>query len=318
MHICKAGDKKHILKKLKLTRRLKNKAVVVSFSSPAHTNKDGTELNYEEMLMDEKFTEENFAINADLGHILKDIVPRLSKKERMIFDEYFIKQKTQKEVGKILNMSQMHILHLIKQIKGKILDAYENGVEVLEEEPIETVPTTFEEALSMQKKKNREILIDYYKSDLRCEDVAKKHHSTKAAVTSIAKRFKQFCLENNIDCPRKTRIDLLPDAKAERNKNIYEDYLKGDESIAELAKKYAVSTATIGNVISRAERGEGVQTSALKSDKLLKGVNQIDVETALDGALSLPKEEVSKSDKAEQTVKEQRVVVGIKGKDKEI
>lgn len=306
------------LNKFNCAKNLKNNAVLVSFYSPAHYNKDGDELTYEDVLMDERFTEENLATDVDVNHILKNIIPRLAKRERFIFNKCFVEGKTQIEVAKTLNLSREYVSRLVGRIKTMILDAYENGVEVLPivEEPLEICPTTFEQALKLQGKEEQEVLTDYFKGELGLHEIAKKHNIKEPYISFMARDFKKFCVENNIEFPKRMRVDPFVDARAERNKNIWEDWLKGGKSIAEIAKHYSVSRGTVQLVITkfkaeRLQRGEEVpkRTKKLKSSKVVKNADQVDMKTALKGMLSaLSKEEVLKDDNAtEQNIKEKEV-----------
>ncbi len=263
-----------LIRKNNIAKRLKNKAEIVSFSSPASVSKDGKELTYEETLMDEKFTEDNFTTRADLNHILRNIVPLLSEREKIIFNGSFIEQKTQAQIAKILNVSQARVSRLLVQVRNKIMDAYENGTEVLQPEK---APTSLEEALGMQKADKQPILREFLQGELSLKRLAQKYNITTAKVVTIVKRFKAFCEENNIGFPKRKRVSSRHDEKAERNKCIWKEYLETDLILEEIAQKYSVSLSTVVQTIAKfkencAQRGEEIpgRRGKVKSGKLMK------------------------------------------------
>lgn len=254
------------------TKRLKNKAVIVSFSSPARINNYGDELTYEDTLADEKFTEENFATSADVKLILKKIVPCLSERERTIFKKYFLESKNQYEIAKSLNLAQGAVCLLIAQIRTKILDAYENGIESIQIKN-EVAPKTFEQALSRQKVRNQRILKDYFEG-VKVQELAKKYNMTRANVTYIIRNFKNFCQKQNVELPqivkplslsaqKQKACEAAAQYRAERDKKILADYLQGKMSKTAIGKKYSMTSENVSYILSKFNekaKDEGKQT----------------------------------------------------------
>ncbi len=257
----------------KKSKSLKNRAEIVSFSSTASVSKEGYILTYEQTLEDKRFTEENFATNVDADHILKNIVPRLSEGERMIFNEFFIEEKSKAKIAKELNMSRMSALHTIGKIRNKVLDAYENGVETLK---AEEKPATLEGLLRIQKVRNQAILRDYLRGELGLKEIAQKHNISLHNVAKIGSRFKAFCRENNINLPTRNWVYSVA-SREERNNQIWEEYLEGRKTQEEIAKDHSVSRATVCGVLADIkaqylQRGEEVPSRKrrLKSRKILR------------------------------------------------
>lgn len=236
-----------------VARTLKNKADIVSFSSPAKVFKNGDILTYEQVLAD-KFSEEQLAASVDLHHILKNIVPLLTEREKIIFKNVFIERKTVAQTAKNLGCARTYLYHLIKNMQNKILDAYQRGF------AYSNGNMTIEQAFWMQKKRNQEIIKDYFQGTMKLSQIAQKYGIKEGTVGIVIRNFKEFCQERNVQLParikpvsirKKKAHPVSAQFRAERDKKILEDYLQGKMSKEEIGKKYSMTTANVHRIVSK-------------------------------------------------------------------
>ncbi len=269
-----------LLIKFRGTKALKNKAEIVSFSSSAYTFKDGSELSYEQILTDDKFTEENFATVADLKYILEKIVPTLSERERILFNELFIEGKTRSQCAKSVGLAEGSMSKAIIELRKKIVDAYQNGIETVKKDGRGRAKQTnsqdkpsFEEVLAAQTKRNQDILKDYFAGKLALKEVAAKYDMSTANVTYIVREFKYDCKLRNVEIPARVTPQsnwarqqeqraLNKQKMKQRNEAVVQDYLNG-LLVREIAEKRSLTVGNVGYIVSRwkaEHKNEGKET----------------------------------------------------------
>ncbi len=277
-----------LLMKFRKTKLLKNKAVIVSFSSPTHSYKGGDEIRYEDVLTDEKFTEENFVTSADLKYILEKIVPTLPERDRILFTEFFIEGKSRSECAKSIGLANGSMPKAITELRKKIVLAYENGIAGKEGSKGKATQTysqgasSFEEMLTQQAKRDQNILRDYFAGKLTLKEVAAKYNISIGNVNYIVREFKYDCELRNVEVPKRMKPQsnwarqqeqraLSKQKTQQRNEAVVKDYVNG-LLMREIAEKHSLTVGNVGYIVSKwkaEQKNEGKE--ALLTSKVTLG-----------------------------------------------
>ncbi len=156
------------VRRIKKSSCLKNSAKVISFSSVLFKDDKGKDITLEQVIKDEKHTEDKILASADVKIIMGKILPFLPERQQLVFKKYFIEGKKQNEIAQEIGVSQEQISRDLRKSKEIVEFIYNNGIRA------------YEIAQSQPKQKNMEK--DTQKTEKNKHSTSKKEVSrTKCA-----------------------------------------------------------------------------------------------------------------------------------------